>query len=80
MPTPLGVTKNPDYYKNYYKEKKNQSTTFDYNQVRYAKCRYKLSDEECELYKDNITDYGKMKQIIEKMKSKYPDCLDNFQK
>lgn len=64
-------TKDPDYHKKYYASHKD--TVGVYTVPKYAKNKYRVTNDECSIYGDEICNYGKYMKLKKHLQSKFPD-------
>jgi len=66
-------TKDPNYHKKYYKEHKD--TVGVYTVPKYAKNKYRVTEEQCKMYGEEICNYGKYVKLKQHLESKFPDLV-----
>lgn len=64
-------SRDPNYYKEYYQNHKD--TMGVYTVKKYAKNKYRLTDDECARFKDDVCKYGQYKKLKCYLQEKFPD-------
>lgn len=68
--TPLKAN-DPNYHKAYYQ--KHKDTVGVYTVRKYAKNKYRVSDEECSTFGEEICKFGQYKKLKTQLQEKFPD-------
>ena len=65
------LTKKQQYFKEYYKQ--HSDVVGKYTISKYAKCKYRLTQEQCDLYGPHITTFGKFIKLKEQLQKQFPN-------